>query len=163
MTAHQHCHHCGTQYAADVWPRACDHCGAMTFRNPAPVAVALVPMSGGGLLTVRRGIEPHIGALALPGGYIDFGETWQQACARELLEESGIDTPAEAYELQAVHSAGSTILIFGVLDTELDRGAMEGFEPCAEATELVVVEDPQVELAFPLHTDVARAWFAERA
>ncbi len=114
MTAFVHCHHCGSAYGNDAWPRACDECGAMTYRNPTPVAVALIPMTGGGLLTIRRGIEPEVGKLALPGGFVDFAETWQEACARELLEETGIETPAQGYELRAVHSAGSNLLIFGV-------------------------------------------------
>jgi ADP-ribose pyrophosphatase YjhB (NUDIX family) len=41
------------------------------------------------VLLVRRNIEPQIGQLALPGGYMNLGETWQQAGARELFEETG--------------------------------------------------------------------------
>ncbi len=61
----------------------------MSFLNPLPVAVMLVPAAGG-LVVIRRGIEPAKGLLALPGGYINLGESWQQAAARELFEETGI-------------------------------------------------------------------------
>ena len=48
--------------------------------------------------------------------------------------------------------------LFGVLDTELDPKALEGFEPTVETTEVAVFTSTEEELAFPLHTEVARAW-----
>ncbi len=44
------------------------------------------------------------------------------------------------------------------LDTELDPKALEGFEPTVETTEVAVFTSTEEELAFPLHTEVARAW-----
>lgn len=41
----------------------------MSFSNPVPVAVAIVPFDGK-LIGIRRGIEPRKGQVALPGGYI---------------------------------------------------------------------------------------------
>ncbi len=42
-----------------------------TYRNPLPVAVAVVPVDGGGVLMIRRAIPPV--GLAFPGGYIELG------------------------------------------------------------------------------------------
>ena len=55
------------------------------------MALALVPVDNG-LLVVRRNkkADPGFGQLALPGGYVDFREAWQDAAARELREETGI-------------------------------------------------------------------------
>lgn len=44
----------------------------------------------GRVLLIRRGNEPYKGRLALPGGFVDVGETIENACRRELLEETGI-------------------------------------------------------------------------
>lgn len=55
-----------------------------------------------GLLGVIRGIEPQRSKLALPGGYVDM-ETLEQACSRELLEETGIDLPARVWKYHSCH------------------------------------------------------------
>lgn len=42
------------------------------------------------VLLIRRKNEPFKGAYALPGGFVDIGETTEEACRREALEETGI-------------------------------------------------------------------------
>ncbi|HET9221798.1 MAG TPA: NUDIX domain-containing protein, partial [Roseiflexaceae bacterium] len=87
---HSHCSYCGAAFAeGQPWPRLCAACGNTTYLNPTPVAVVLLPVDDG-LLLVRRAIPPHVGKLALPGGYVNLDETWQEAGAREVLEETGV-------------------------------------------------------------------------
>jgi 8-oxo-dGTP diphosphatase len=43
-----------------------------------------------GVLMVRRKNPPYKGNLALPGGFVEIGETVEQAARRELLEETGL-------------------------------------------------------------------------
>src|SRR5262245_20636836 len=95
MPRHAHCHACGRAYDdPQGYPRRCPQCGEMIWDNPIPVAVVLVPVRtetmGEGLLVVRRGIAPGAGKLALAGGFAEAHETWQQAGAREIREETGI-------------------------------------------------------------------------
>src|SRR5262245_9150289 len=108
-----HCAFCGAGFSdAEVearrWPRTCSGCGNISYKNPIPVAVLLLPVrveSALGLLVIRRGIPPQVGHLALPGGFVDFGETWQAACARELFEETGIRIPPDEVRIFDVKSA----------------------------------------------------------
>lgn len=159
LKRNSHCSYCGHAFEENQsWPRTCTACNSTSFINPLPVAVLLVPCDGG-LLTVRRGIEPKKGMLALPGGYINLGETWQQAGVREVLEETGITLAADSVEDFRVLSApDGTVLVFG-LAPEIPAQSLSVFTPCDEATELVVLKEPG-ELAFPLHTRVANEFFA---
>ena len=43
---------------------------------------------------ITRGHEPQVGCLAFPGGHIDYNESPQDACVRELREECGIEGTA---------------------------------------------------------------------
>jgi 8-oxo-dGTP diphosphatase len=45
---------------------------------------------GGRLLMIRRKSEPFKGYIALPGGFVEIGETVEEAARRELLEETQI-------------------------------------------------------------------------
>ena len=69
----------------------CPTCG--TYHNPA-LTVDAVAVRGEGesreVLLIRRGHEPWKGCWAFPGGFVDVGESPEDAVARELLEECNI-------------------------------------------------------------------------
>ncbi|MDF6022364.1 NUDIX domain-containing protein [Streptomyces sp. JH34] len=157
-----HCGYCGSPYASGTWPRTCTECGRTAYRNPLPVAVALLPVTeaqGTGLVVITRTIPPHRGGTALPGGYIDETEDWRHAVVRELREETGIRAHGADVRLaDALSSPDGHLLLFGLLPprpaSELPPSA-----PTDETSGYDVLRTPG-ELAFPLHTRAVHAWFS---
>jgi 8-oxo-dGTP diphosphatase len=70
--------------------RACPACGHKVelYRNPAPTADVIIHDPRRGVVLIRRGAEPF--GHALPGGFIDYGESAECAAVREALEETGL-------------------------------------------------------------------------
>src|SRR3989454_1299638 len=56
------------------------------------VAVDGIVLHGGKLVAVRRKSEPYQGMPALPGGFVELGETTVEAVVREVREETGLET-----------------------------------------------------------------------
>ena len=152
-----HCTFCGARFTARMpWPRRCAACGETSYLNPKPVAVVLQPVAAG-LLVVRRGIPPARDRLALPGGFIEVHETWQQAAVRELFEETGLTADPLAVRLADTLSApDGTLLVFGLLP---GVESLPDFRRNDETLGLEVLAAP-VELGFSLHTQVANRYFA---
>jgi ADP-ribose pyrophosphatase YjhB (NUDIX family) len=129
----------------------------MAFSNPVPVAVALVPYKGK-LVGLRRGIEPRKGQIALPGGYINAGESYQAALSRELFEETGVSVPEKAWEVfhVGVSVESNRILIFGRC-REIENVDLN--YKCEETEEIFMI-DSMMSLAFPLHEEARDKFYA---
>ena len=65
----------------------CTRCGFVFYIDPKLAAIAVVPLHGG-VVMVRRGIDPGYGLWVVPGGFVDVGERVEEAVIRETLEET---------------------------------------------------------------------------
>jgi ADP-ribose pyrophosphatase YjhB (NUDIX family) len=65
----------------------CEHCHTIHYQNPNIVAGCL-PVWGEQVLLCRRAIEPRLGYWTLPAGFMENGETIEQAARRETVEEA---------------------------------------------------------------------------
>jgi ADP-ribose pyrophosphatase YjhB (NUDIX family) len=87
------CSHCGQPVTlrvpeGDHLPRhVCTACGTVHYQNPKIVA-GCVPEHEGRILLCRRAIEPRRGYWTIPAGFMENGETTQQAARRESIEEA---------------------------------------------------------------------------
>ena len=61
------------------------------YKYPALTADAVIRYKKNNLILIRRKNDPFKGKLALPGGFVDKGETPEQACIREAKEETNIE------------------------------------------------------------------------
>ena len=93
----RHCPKCAAPVPGGVNPLECPACGFAYFFNPTVAAAAFVFDSQQRALFLRRAKEPAKGLFGLPGGFIDIGETAEEALRREVREEVGIKVESVAY------------------------------------------------------------------
>ncbi|HEY7177168.1 MAG TPA: NUDIX domain-containing protein [Micromonosporaceae bacterium] len=163
LIQHGHCSYCGAAYLPDQpWPRVCPNCGETTWRNPLPVSVLLLPVrydDGGhdGVVLTRRAIEPALGELNFPGGFLEYGELWSEGAVRELREETGLVASVDEVTLFDVQSTGRHVLVFGIVPPRRVAD-LPASQPTAESIEWIVVRE-RTGLAFPSHQAVLDKFF----
>ena len=76
----------------------CPRCGAEVgmYRNPLPTADIIIRVNHG-IVLINRKNPPH--GWAIPGGFIDYGESAEQAAVREAREETSLDV----FDLRQFH------------------------------------------------------------
>ncbi len=93
MKEHRYCPICGAPLRAGMIEgkdrKYCSSCDFIDYRNPLPVAVA-VAVRDKRFLLIKRGIPPRKGVWGSPSGFVEVGETPEEACLRELKEEAGV-------------------------------------------------------------------------
>jgi 8-oxo-dGTP diphosphatase len=72
----------------------CSECGLVIYRNPK-VAAGVIPVHDGKIVLVRRAMNPSKGLWVFPGGYVDAGESVEDAARREVWEETGLTVRLE--------------------------------------------------------------------
>jgi ADP-ribose pyrophosphatase YjhB (NUDIX family) len=82
--------------AIDKKSVCCKACGYVYFHNCAAAVAGIVETPGGIVLTVRNA-DPKKGRLDLPGGFVDYNESLEDALAREIKEELNIRISKAAY------------------------------------------------------------------
>ena len=75
----------------------CAGCGFTLYFSAANAVAAFVRRDDGRVLLIRRAKEPAKGQLAPPGGFVDLGESAEEAVRRELREEVGLELSEVAF------------------------------------------------------------------
>ncbi|MGE8502813.1 ADP-ribose pyrophosphatase YjhB (NUDIX family) [Ectopseudomonas oleovorans] len=137
----------------------CGHCATVHYENPRIVAGCL-PVWGDQVLLCRRAIEPRRGYWTLPAGFMENGETTEQAAARETLEEACARVrDLNLYTLFDLPHISQVYMMFRAELVDLDFAVGE------ESLEVRLFEESQIpwsELAFPTIGRTLECFFADR-
>src|SRR5215210_6368622 len=128
-TNHRHyryCPHCATPLASAVEGLrdrpTCTSCGFIQYLNP-PLAATIILPRGDKVLMSRRTIEPRRGYWTLPGGYVELGESAEEAAVREAQEEVGVEVRIE--RLLGLHSGAPSAVAVALFEGTIVRGEPE--------------------------------------
>lgn len=124
----------------------CPGCERIQYLDPK-VAAGTIPRMDGGLVLIRRGIEPGYGLWTFPGGYMDLGETCQETAIRETHEETGLSVEIDS--LLGVYSFPGRPVVVVVYSAVVVEGVPAPLHECLEARVFQPDEVPWEELAFP--------------
>jgi len=136
---------------------ACLRCGRVVYYDPKVAATCIVERQGK-VLMIRRGIQPGMGLWSIPGGYVDRGEVVEEAAAREVTEETGLEVKVERL-VGLFSELGQPVIVasFAARETggRLEAGPETldvGFFPL----------DGLPPLAFPRDNEILALWRAQR-
>lgn len=133
-------------------------CGFVDWNNPVPQTNILVSLDDRVLL-IKRGQLPRKGDWCLPGGFMDTNESPEEGAARELLEETGLESVINKKNVLTVMSQGNNDLQVFYWTKKITGGALT-LTP--EALDLRFFEEHELpeNIAFESHAQVIRDWFA---
>ncbi|WP_370298238.1 NUDIX hydrolase [Pontibacterium sp.] len=159
------CSHCGNSVhvaipEGDNRPRhICDSCGTIHYQNPRIIAGCL-PVYEDKVLLCRRAIEPRLGFWTLPAGFMENGESTEEAALRETYEEAVAEV-----EIQSLYTVTSILHVNQVQMFYLAHMPKPEFDISSESLEVALFAENEIpwdELAFQTIRNALRFYFADR-
>ena len=124
----------------------CEQCQFVFFLDPKVAACTIIHQPGG-IVLLKRAIEPGYGKWVFPGGYVDRGETVAAAAVREAKEEVNLDV--KLLSLLGVYSYSHSPVIIIVYLAESVGGLLKAADEALDVRLFAPETIPWDELAFP--------------
>lgn len=136
---------------------ACPACSFIQFLSPKLVVVVVIQCMGK-LLLGKRNIEPGRGLWNFCGGYVDLGETVQEAAIREVKEEANLDVQLE--NLVGIYSSGGGSHVIIAYQASMLSHQMSRLAPQQEeVSELAFFAWEELPVfAFSVDEEIVRDW-----
>ena len=129
----------------------CPDCGRVMYYDPKLAATCVVERDGRTLF-VQRAMPTGYGLWSLPGGYVDRGELVEDAAAREVLEETGLQVVTE--DLIGVFSQAQHPVVVVAYTASETGGELNAGPECLDLGFFALDELPP--LAFPRDAEIIR-------
>jgi len=155
------CAHCGGRLEirsprpAERPRPVCGACGVVVYLDPKVAVGTIIPHEGG-LVLLKRAIDPGHGKWVFPGGFVDRGESLEEAAAREAREEVGLDV--EPVSLLGAYSYREYPVVIVVYQARVIGGALKAGDEALEAKVFAADGVPWSDLAFESTKDALRAY-----
>lgn len=125
----------------------CPACQTIHYQNPKVVA-GCIPEWEGKILLCRRAIEPRLGFWTFPAGFMELGESTEEAAARETLEEAKANVSIQTlYALFSLPYVSQVYVVYRALLQDLDYGPGD---ESLEVQLMPIKAIPWDHLAFPV-------------
>jgi 8-oxo-dGTP diphosphatase len=131
----------------------CSRCSFVFYLDPK-VAAGTVTLFENRVVLVKRGISPGYGQWVIPGGFVDRGETLEEAAIRETLEETSLQVRINSL-LNVYSYPGHTVIVVAYA-AEVLAGVPTACDETLEVGLFLYDEIPWSELAFPSTQDALR-------
>ena len=162
----RYCSRCGERLVRVPLPGeererlSCPRCGFIAYLTPRMV-VTTIPVTGdGGVILLRRGIEPGYGSWAQPGGFLEIDETAQQGAVRETLEETGL--LVEPTTVVGLYSRPQAAIVVVAWEARIVGGQFTTGPESLEIREFDPGNIPWPQIAFHTTTWALRDWLKLR-
>ena len=123
------------------------------YSDPKVAVAAIIPLDGG-IVLLKRAIEPQIGMWSFPSGYVDRGEKLERALEREVLEECGL--VVSVGWLVGVYSEVGQAVVLVVYQADVVSGELVASDETSDARVFSV--DAMPELAFEHDDRIVSEW-----
>ena len=159
---HRYCLRCAGELrlreikAGDPKRLVCDRCEYIHYLDPK-VSACTILIQDGKLALLKRAIEPGLGKWVFPGGFVDRGETLEQAAIREAKEEAGVDVSLKGL-IGAYSYQGSPVVII-VYAATIETGELRPLDEMLDLKLCAREEIPWNDLAFPSTADAIRDFY----
>ena len=131
----------------------CQTCSFIFYQDPKVVAGTIFTLDRR-IVLLKRGVEPALGKWVFPGGYVDRGETVEEAARRETREESQLEVVIGS--LLNVYSYPRSPNVIIVYAAQIVGGNLAAGEESVEAATFLPDEVPWQDLAFDSTRDALR-------
>lgn len=133
----------------------CSLCSFVFYQNPKIVVVAM-PVIEGRIVLLRRGIPPRLGAWTMPAGFMEIGETAEEAAVRETQEETRLQVAVRG--LFNVYSRADAGIVNLVYLADVIGGVAQPTREAQEIAQFTRTEIPWDDLAFETTRLALRDW-----